>query len=213
MLQKTPGTLLTVLAPGRQREAVTVWGLLVWAYKRELVRLMMGRVADVGGAGGSNTSAVCRVLESGIVGSGPLARIASFPVHADAEWLHGLVQRLDRDEFWMIVNTAERGEPPQWEPHIEPWRAEPVLRANGKPRMIVDPVSRRPVACMLRWHGHSTAEAAAMTDKAREAYRVWFGALWSLREKILEEDALTRWRITGLGAEPAPWGQIEAEGC
>ena len=133
MLKKTLETVLTVLPHdmaerSRQpaRQATTMWGLLVWAYKRELVRVaeFTSRPGPPRAAG-SNTSAVCRVLRSGIVGSGPVARITHMRVHPDAEWVHGLVRTLDRDEFWLMVGAAEADKAPEWEPHCEPARVEP----------------------------------------------------------------------------------------
>lgn len=212
MLKRTPGTRSTVLTCGQRgardlRAATTMWGLLVWAYKRELVRYCEGRVSDFshGGGGGSNAETVCRALRSGMVRSGPVARVTRVPVHPDAEWVHGLVRSLDRDEFWLIVRSAEAEQPPEWNPMIEPLRVVPLLKANGRPRMIVCPIEKRPVACRIEVHGVPPAEAEATRQAARERYAHWHRLLWAMREKILEQDALTRWRVTGVGAEAEPW--------
>lgn len=186
-----------------------MWGLLVWAYKRELVRFCEGRVGrDVyQGGGGSNTSFICDMLEMGALISGPLAVVNKAPVHADAEWVHGLVKTLDRDEFWMIVTTAERELIPDWNPDIEPCWTRPVLRANGKPKHIVD-TRGRPIACRLETGGVDPWEANRLREAARETYGRWFRLLAVMRDKIIEEDALTRWRLTGIGAEPMPWLKV-----
>lgn len=211
MLKRIPGTGATVLlgVSGRRdaRAATTMWGLLVWAYKRELVRYCEGRVAAGPGLGvrGSGTGNVCRMLEVGIsgewAGSGP----SRFPVHADAEWVHGLVRSLDKDEFWLIVRSAEAEKPPEWDPVIAPLRVVPMLKANGRPRMIVCPIEGRPVACRIEVHGVPPDEAAATRRAARERYAHWYRLLWAMREKCNEENALTRWRIAGIGAEAEPW--------
>jgi hypothetical protein len=184
-----------------------MWGLLVWAYKRELVRHCEGRIgADYrgGGSGSSNTATICRMLEEGALISGPLAKAGSVPVHADAEWVHGLVKTLDRDEYWMIVTTAECEAMPDWNPHIEPAWTRPVLRANGKPKHICDGRGR-PIACRLETGGVDPWEANRIRQEARETYARWFRLLAVMRDKIVEEDALTRWRVGGIGAEPMPW--------
>jgi hypothetical protein len=211
MLTKTPGTRLTVL-PRRvacrdARTPATMWGLLVWAFKRELVRVLDARGSEgfTHGNGGSNTGTVCRVLATGIVGSGPTARISRVAVPADAEWLHGLVRSLDRDEYWLIVRSAEADRPPEWNPYIERARVLPVLKANGRPRMIVCPVQRRPVACRIETFGMPDTEADAIRDSARERYAHWYRLLWAMREKLRDEDTLSRWRVTGIGAEAEPW--------
>lgn len=208
MLKRTPGTGATVLlrsgAAGAARQTTTMWQLLVWSYKRELVRILSGRTWEPHAAsGGSNTSAVCRVLETGILRSGPVARITRVPVHADAEWVHGLVSALDRDEFWLVVKSAEAAAPPDWNPDIEPARVVPMLRANGRPRMIV--IDGRAVACRIETVGVPSDEADAMRESARERYAQWVRLLMAMRDKLIEDDGLTRWRIGGIGVEPAPW--------
>lgn len=216
-----PPTVLTGLQGGRVavrpvRLPVTMWGLLVWAYKRELVRVADGRGSASAGedwadGGGSMTGRACRVLETGLLGPGHNGmQVAgggapSFKVHADAEWVHGLVCSLARDEFWLIVRSAEAGEPPEWNPYLEPLRIEPVLRGNGRPAMIVDPMSKRPVACRIRSVGVPEDEAAATRVAARNRYAQWHRLLVVMRDRLLEDGGLTRWELTGIGAEPQPW--------
>lgn len=218
VLRQTQGTVLTVLqaSSGRKRgagdgrQAATMWALLVWAYKRELVRHCEGRIAaDYAPSGsslglGRNTATICRMLEEGGLIHGGLAKAGRVPVHADAEWIHGLVRTLDRDEFWLIVSTAERDVPPDWNPHIEPAWTRGVFRANGKPKHILDERGR-PIACRLETGGVIPEEAERIREHARETYSRWFRLLAALRNKLVEEDALTRWRVTGIGAEPMPW--------
>jgi hypothetical protein len=200
-------------APAERRAATTMRALLVWAYKRELVRASEGIGRDrTGPPGGSNTSAVCRVLRSGIVGSGPVARITHMPVHPDAERVHALVKRLDRDEFWLVVGCAEADAAPEWAPQFKPFRVVPVLRANGKPKMITCPRDGRPVACRIEIEGVSKDEIQRRTALARDRYSEWLRCLWMLREKMVEDDTLTRWHVTGLGAEAEPWHKITAAG-
>lgn len=211
MLKRTPGTRPTVLIPrsGRAdpRQSTTMRELLVWAYKRQMVRICEGTIYDDHdiGVGGSNTSAVCRVLATGIVGSGPVARITRVPVHADAEWVHGLVRSLDRDEFWLVVRAAEADDVPDWNPDIAPLRVVPILKANGKPRMIVCPIEKRAVACRIDVRGVPADEAEAIRAAAKDRYAHWYRLLWAIREKINEEDTLSRWKVTGIGAELEPW--------
>lgn len=191
--------------------------LLVWAYKRELVRVTEGRLAEPrdfldGRGGGGGTGAVCRMLATGIVGGGPVARLTRFAVHPDAEWVHGLVRSLDRDEYWLVVRAAEADEAPDWNPVVPELEIVPVRRANGRPRMVVCPVQNRPIACRLEVRGVGPAEAAAIRGAARKRYAQWWRLLWALREQIIAEDALSRWDVGGIGAEAEPWGERVAKG-
>jgi hypothetical protein len=113
----------------------------------------------------------------------------------------------------MIVKAAEADAMPDWNPDIEPARVVPILKANGRPRMIVCPIERRPVACRIEVIGVSDDDAAAIRAKAREVYARWYRLLWAMRQTIYEEDTLTRWRVTGIGADPQPWEKIAAPGC
>jgi len=232
MLKQTPGNPPTVLSPAAAgasaRTPTTMWQLLVWAYKRELVRVADGRVgAGVAGGdwprgygGGSVTGAVCRMMETGLLGNGHSGArrvmgggAPGFKVHADAEWVHGLVKTLDRDELWLVVKTAEAGEPPEWNPEVEMAWVEPVLKANGRPAMIVDPKSKRPIACRIKLHGVTREEAARIQLEARDRYRKWYRLLWAMRDVLVQEDALTRWSVTGIGAERWPWEIVASETC
>jgi hypothetical protein len=221
MLKRVQGTRETLQpssVPPRVRTRTSMRGLLVWAYKRELVRIAEARLADpadwMGPKGlGGGTGAVCRMLETGIVGGGPVARLTRLAVHPDAEWVHGLVRTLDRDEFWLVVRAAEADDAPEWNPVVPDIEIVPVRRANGKPRMIVCPVQKRPIACRLEVRGVGPAEAAAIRGAARARYRQWWRLLWALRERIVaESEALSRWEVTVIGAEAEPWGESAAKG-
>lgn len=215
MLRDNTSNPPTVLPPRDgwtdARLPITMWGLIVWAYKRELVRISDQATNDGGpssSSGGSNAGTICRMLEYGTIVRGSVARVSKVQVHADAEWVHGLVKRLDHDEFWLVVRTAEADAPPDWNPTIEPARVVPVLKANGRPRMIVCPREKRAVACRIEVHGYCVDEAEAIRQAARDRYAQWFRLVWAMREKLLEEDALSRWKVTGIGVHQQPWAMI-----
>jgi hypothetical protein len=83
----------------------------------------------------------------------------------------------------------------------------PVLKASGKPEMIVDHNTRVGIACRIRIDGHSAEVRAIRQKEAREAYAEWFLALAEVREVLLMENRLRRWQVTGIGVEQEPWAR------
>lgn len=220
MLQKNTGNWHfgtdTPIARGDARTATSLWALLVWAYRRELVRYAYGshhdREAILDHKSTTATAVVCRSLEYGAIISGPTAVAAPMRVHPDAEWLHGLVMTLDRDEYWQTVKAAENEVPPDWNPYVPKARVKPWLKPNGRPRMMVDH-NRNVIACRMILEGVPAEEREAIRIAARRRYAAWWRVLSAMRDKLLEEDALTRWRVTGIGLEPEPWLANVAKAC
>lgn len=193
---------------------------MVWAYKRELVRLSWaseggGRVGPSAGAV-SGTGKLCRTLQLGFVGSGGGAwetgGTPGFKVHPDAEVVHAAVMALPHEARGILMRAAEAGEPPEWSPRIEPFVTGPWLRANGRCRMLV--IGGRPAACLLKRTGVPPHEAEAIRARAREHYRVFALALLAVESGLRGANngegkiLLKRWFIKEIGVSMAPWNKV-----
>lgn len=196
------------------REMTTMRGLLEWAYQREMVRF----AGSGGGAatpsalsmsGRSMTGRVCDILDEGFMSSGGGGWMGSPSSHPDAEHVHGMVLRLEREDYWRVVRAAESGTPPDWDPDLPKLKVVRLLKASGAPRMYVCPVSRRPVAERIAVVGMPLAEAEAIRGKARAEWHRWVQLLtWLRHDLLLQPTALKRWQITAVGADLEPWSQV-----
>lgn len=199
------------------RAPITMWGLLVWAYKQELVRFA-GRdgASLLDHSGYSGTASVCDALGAGIVGGRGEQRgtINGRPsAHPDADWVHAEVSRLPAEESWPLIRAAEAGRPPEWAPELPTAKVVRVWSKGGKPRMLIDPVSRRPVACLIAIEGVAEHEREQRLALARLAWVDFVILLRRLRDALVERDRLERWQISGIGLELEPWASDAANGC
>ena len=162
-----------------------------------------------------------------IRGSG---RCGEARAHPDAYVIDDFVVRLDRDQHALVVRYAEASRQvpsmPDWSPRAPALVAVPVLRGqwtldtfrdgNGHAKAgAVKTLSGKrdkPVACLIAYEGFPQARAEAMLRHARDTYEAWHCALRILRTAMMAEDCLTRWRITGVGAEREPWQARERAG-
>ncbi len=210
MEAQTATTVSRALAKARaRRRPGTMWQVLEWAYRNEMVRFAFGGVDYVAPRGSSMTAVVCDRLETGVLTYGsPLGQTVA--AHEDAFQVSYLVGTLAREDYWLLVNAGERGVPPPAAPDaMELAVVEPVLKANGRPRMITCPIQRRPVACRIVVRGYTPEEIEAAHRKCRESYARFVHLLTILRDRLVAEDRLTRWELTSIGVPVAPW----AEGC
>lgn len=205
MEAQTATTVSRALAKARaRRRPGTMWQVLEWAYRNEMVRFVKTGHDFVGDLRGSMTAYVCERLETGVMSFGAPA------AHEDALEVHFFVSTLSREDYWLLVNAGERGAPPPAAPDaMEMAVVEPVLKANGRPRMITCPIQRRPVACRVVVRGYTPEEIEAAHRKCRESYARFAHLLTILRDRLVAEDRLTRWELTSIGVPVAPW----AEGC
>lgn len=215
-----PGeTVATVSQPRYDgRAEITMWGLLEWAYRREMVRFA-GRSAWYDQGGGfmpiSQSGAVCAALRDGIAGRGAATINGRPSAHPDADFVESLVlQWLDgTPDYWLLINAAEKGIFPDTNPARATLKVRPVVGKNGAVRMYLDPVSRRPTACLIYVTGETDAEYRSRVAEARLRWLDLVTIAMTLRDRLLEHDLLTRWRVTGLGIEEAPWESKPAEAC
>jgi hypothetical protein len=194
--------LIKTKASGRP---ITMWKLLVWAYKRHMVqyerdrafvhhnvRSRMGGLIGLRGSGGYYAERGC------INGAGTTA-------HEDAHLVHAYVRSLDRAACALVIDTASREAPPEWSPYIPPLRVVPVRKGGGNLRMMRDPRSHRAIGCYIEYVGVPDDEAAAILASARKLYRKWWDGLSELYRQLMDEDELTLWHVVTIGAEPEPW--------
>ena len=209
------------------RSPATMVELLVWAYAKQMVRKLRSRDLVASGpipSSWSSTGLVCRDLTAGAVIRGSSFWGDAERAHRDAYAIDDFVMRLSRDERDLVVRYAERERAPDWSPRTPALIAVPVLRGqwtvetfrdgNGHAKAgAVKTISGKrdkPVACLIDFEGFPQARADAMMQHARAVYETWHCALRILRAAMLAEDGLTRWRITGVGAEREPWQAREA---
>lgn len=214
------------------RTPITMWRLLVWAYKHELVRFagtppqLYDTWQHV-----SETGAVMAALQAGVAvrraidGDWGRARgtINGRPsAHPDADVVHWVVSRhFTTEEQWALIHAGESGEPPEWNPEVPPLRVVPVRNVRGKPKMLYPADCRRiaaevggdawhgsrnePVACAIKVIGVNDSERARFLAQARLAYLDWWILLRHLRDRLVVENKLSRWRVTDVGLPMEPW--------
>ena len=211
---KTVQTVQTVYGEHPQavpdvRRSTTMLDLLNWSYANERVRFSVPQQWDHGRGGAhSNADSVQRSLSLGAVIPGNFGGRRS-ACHEDAEVVHAIVSKLERQDFWLIVRAAECGSAPDWGGDVELGHLEPVMRGD-RYQMVYAPgdKSKRPVACAAQWVGLTVAERDRHVAEARADYSRWWRMVWMIHETIQLEDNLSRWRLTGIGAEREPWTKV-----
>lgn len=214
--RKTVPTVLTARETrSDQRTPTTTWRLMVWAYKTQMVRSEAERpgVADRFLGYRTSTAVVCDRLQSGWWGGGCLAADRR-SADADAFTVHGWVQSLSDIEALLLMRSAEAGREPCWSPELPRMRIEPEIAGRGGMAGVLYVMPAGYPYCPVRVRGDDAAREAILRQ-ARDDYGLWWRALSMLTEAIRavdnEQDAasirLTRWRISGIGAEREPWLQ------
>lgn len=203
---------------GIARSPITAWGLLVWAYRQEMVRATCG---DDGGARLAEISTTGRAMAALAMGGrfmgtiDPWAQGAAHHVapgcHDDALVVHAWTRLLGS---WQLQVAAEAGAMPDWNPQVpEVDRMVPVRDGWGEPviRSVLHPVTRRRVCevCLVRpvpENARSEAERERIRRAARDDYARMAAELAGIAAALSAPDCgLTLWRVTGLGIDPAPW--------
>lgn len=213
------------------KTSITLWALLVWAYKRQGVQYETDRAfsfAPVGGyAGDFLGSSGGQGWDSWegrgcINGAGTIA-------HRDAHVLHAIVRGMKRAKRQMIVETAAQERPPVWNPIIAPLRFVPMWkgpegridRSGGQVRVLGKLLSMYPgqaapgdpqvsgrhvgIGHWIKREGFTDAEAESIRSAARADYSTWWDALFALYSEVWFEGAFERWKITSIGAKREPW--------
>ncbi|WP_342640924.1 hypothetical protein [Rhodoligotrophos ferricapiens] len=173
------------------RQDTDAWSLLVWAYKTECVRACAGGTADW--VQTPDRSSLCMAERRGGLINGWL------PVHEDSLWVDAWVRQLKRDDYWLMVKHAERGEVPSRDVKLPPLKCRPVMRqtAHGPvPKMLRHPRTHRPYACLVEFVGYSPAEIAraqAEADARAARFEAMLVALFLDLDHIGQP--LGKWRV------------------
>jgi hypothetical protein len=196
------------------REPVAMWPLLVWAFKREMVRfscgsmfrprrvsqssmawaMAAGRSGDRGGADSGHDFAPCCHVDALEVYSSVLLVI-------DAE-IDGAGRR---KAFELLIKHAELAAIPTWNPLLPDAQLVPARRPNGKVEHLYGK-RHEPVACMLMLEGYIEADKQVICETARARYSEWCRLMGEVIHMLGAGcPGLTRWRVKALGVEPSPW--------
>jgi hypothetical protein len=189
------------------RAPITMWELLVWAYKRQMVHYEPETVDGPGMA--LQAAGLASLALLGLCSRGDerwSINAAGTTAHEDAHIVHERVCLLAAPDRDLIIGTAARGRPPVWDPAIPVHRVVPVRRGGtGRIRMLYG-TSNRPIACMIDYEGVPETEAAAMRSAGRATYAQWWRLLRRLRLSLtLSAAPLSRWRLADIGAQREPW--------
>jgi hypothetical protein len=204
------------------RSPVPLWELLTWAYRRQMVRYACLEGYGPAGHARGGYDRVGEVLRIGATIRTTGHGAPRYDVHEDAIVVHDWVLRLAPRERDLVMRTAEAGAPPDWNPRLPPCRVVPLLKGAwtfdnfkgpdglAKPhalRRIVDKRGKWKASC-IAYEGVGEAQKQARVALARRDYDLWHTALRVLRDAMVTQDDLKRWRITGVGAERTPWEPV-----
>ena len=188
------------------RTTITMWELLIWAYKRQMARYEVDRHEPEWQTGFASRSATWRTgmaLSHGGHGRGTING-AGTTAHEDAHIVHTHVMRLEPADRDLIIRTAERGTPPNPNPILPPHRVVPVRKGGtGGIRMLYGK-SGRPVACLIDYEGIPEHEARQIRQAAHDTCSQWARALQYLCREMLTRNIFKRWRVTGVNADRVP---------
>lgn len=168
--------------------------------------------------------AVSEVLASAGAPPGASTELAR-PHFTVADFESGAWRRVDRlpgadkteggrtRAFRLLIKQTEVAKaPPNWNPDVSlPKRFFAKTRPNGKHVHEIGVKKHghyngKPVSTILLAEGYTHEEAESIRTAAREQYAEWLVLLGAVRDEIhTRGDALTRWRITGLGVPETPW--------
>lgn len=208
--------------PARQLRQITARALLEWTYRDQCA----DRLADAGLIGperdaagleprGSSADGVAALMRRDVLGTridgGQVG--VSPKLHPDAEAVHDLVVGLLRPGARhlpaLLIRHARAGNCPDWgqamRPRMEPaWKGEPRHDGFGRPvrgsyRMIWD-ANKHAIACEVR-----AADHVNYRDALRLGYREWIAGV-ELVWMAFRDGGLEAHVLTGIGADPAPWG-------
>lgn len=185
---------------------VTVWDLLIWAYRDQKVGRLNREETGLG-YGASPTAGVIRHVQLGTFIDGGRLRGASMHAHPDAEAVHGvLLDVLTGVQQRLVIRCAEQGQGPDLDVKYIKVKCVPVLRRNGKPVIIYDD-SRNNIACEMQIVGSTPAEIGTISRQKRAEHALFVGALKAV-EKPLCQVSLDHCAVQGLGVVARPWERL-----
>lgn len=183
------------------RQVVDIERLVVWTYQQQaadrVVARQGGRFYPSGG-GGDSVAAVARRMSLGVSidCAGSVAYDAGH-LHPDADMVHARVVRFPSLVAGMIIRHGRAGTRPDWEEGGV--RLRPILRGNGKPRIVYhDTGGRYPAYCPV-----VADPCADHVEFARGQYVAWWDGLNALAADL---DGLLRDHVVTPPNTPrTPW--------
>lgn len=193
-----------LIAVKTKRQSITMWALLVWAYRRHMVRYEVDRAGSAPGVAGGLLAEFMR-QRAGYAAERGCINGAGTSAHDDAHVVHRHVLGLRPAERELVMATGEAGKPPEWDPAIPPLRIVPKRKAGtGAIQRIWSP-SGNPIGCLIEYVGVPDDVAALIREKARDQYAMWWHALRRLRSAMWVEEGLTLWKVSRTGVDAEPW--------
>ena len=208
--------------PQGAKRAVSVFELTVWAYRRQMVQYEVDKhpeyaLRTIHGALRDDFARLLHQRSHGLDGRGCLngagttAAVAAHIVHAHVRALGTQAQRL-------IIASAVKEAPPNWDPVVPSCRFVPAwkgqrghikrvngeLKVFGRIRMIWNK-HRHAIGCLLDQEGTPAVIAEAIRDKARAEYRIWWNGLARLQPIFEVDPRFADFSIQGIGAAAEPW--------
>jgi hypothetical protein len=192
---------------GGTRQPTTLIRLMAWAYRIHMVQYETDRAHEFSPSG----SFVPDLLGYRSSYDVERACVKGMGTSADPEAhvLHSIVSGLPAKQRYLLIDYAAGSGIPEWNPVIPAFRVVPSRKGGtGNLRMIWSK-KRQAIGCLIEYEGIPPEEAEATRKAARNLYAAWWKAMRTLKCRLLFERRLTRWKITEIGAPPAPW---EAQG-
>lgn len=207
------------------RTPVGLWELMLWAYRDELVRYTCGTDFRPAAVSQSTIAWAMSALKDGMIerGDGDCDHDFAACTHEDALGVHGHVLRVidrqpcgaaRREAFQLLILQTETGAAPLWDLPAPAWKCLPVYRKKGK---IQHFYGRRhePLGCDVECVGtidgfdgkvSSVAEWEEIRAQFRERYRRWGALLGDVLHSLgPQQMCLSRYRVSGIGVDAAPW--------
>lgn len=205
MLMTTPAAFQPA-----QRQPITAWKLVVWAYRRQMVAYDAGWYCDADPGDGVELPSAFDMAQAQVAERNTTA-------HPDAHLVHSRVRDLRWHVAKLIVDSASAGIPPAWQVQVPTHRFVPMWK--GVPGRIerVDGVLQVFGDVRRIWRrgnvvGHRVVpegipqeEADIIRRQARERYSLWWSGLRMVRDRLCDDERLRRWRVTEIGAPCEPW--------
>jgi hypothetical protein len=177
----------------RVKTAIDVEKLLIWAYQMQRVDEVVSHAAALST---QRRSVKAQSWEGGGGGGG------STDVHPDALTAHNAVIACTHGQpqaRGLVIVNARTGSRPDWMPGAKP-RLGPVLNGKGQPETILDPVQRRPIACIVRHY-----LALESIELARVSYLLWAETLCAIAVYLDDTDGLIEHRLKVVDLPAKPW--------
>ncbi|WP_299393251.1 hypothetical protein [Pelagibius sp.] len=182
------------------REEIDIERLLIWTYQTKAADKVASRLSGIGpGPVTTNAQGLMHMAALGcrIDRSGPgVPTAGAQDLDPDAEAVHEAVLALPQSDGALVWRHAKTATRPDFMPGAST-RMCPVLRGNGKPKMVYrDRACTKPSYCLIE-----ADPPQARIDFVRRTYKQWWDAMAALVETLV----MRAFTVTGPSAPRAPW--------